>query len=171
MVMAWRIVVLVPELKWEKKRTRAAMRAAGGELARITRRLIRTGPKTGRIYYLSKERGGPKRYRASAPGEAPAAPTGKLADNVFIRVYRDGMGVEVREKRRYAWILEHGRNSPYRKPYRKVRGKKIKVGTAIRLAPRPSLSRALDARRVSITKRIHESVALDLKFVRGSSKL
>jgi hypothetical protein len=50
-----------------------ALHTAGGIVNTETARLIKTGPKTGRIYMY---RGRP--HQASAPGEAPASRSGRL---------------------------------------------------------------------------------------------
>lgn len=163
-MLTWKIDVLVPQLRYEKKRLRATIRAAGNEIAGVTRRLIRAGGKSGRVY--SKPGGGT--YRASAPGQAPANRTGALSGNVKVFVGRGGAEVTVREMVGYAWILEHGRNSPLRKQFRRrvKGGPLLPVPTALPLLPRPSITRALAERAASIKVRIEQSVALDMKFVR-----
>ena len=158
-MLEWKITVVTPKLRYEKVRLRATMKAAGTEIIQVTRKLIKSGAKTGRRYRRWK--GGPW-YTASAPGQAPADRTGQLVYIMENKVYRNGMTVNIREGAPYAWILEHGRNSPKRQAIRK--GKK--VGVAIGLAPRPSLTAALKQRGPAIERRIYDSVALDLKFVR-----
>jgi hypothetical protein len=145
-------------LAYDKKHLRATMRGAGMEVAAVTRKYIRGGPKTGRFYY----RKGGGRYQASAPGQPPANRSGVLAGNVRVFVASDAESVKIREMARYGWLMEHGRNSPLRQPFRK--GKR--VGVAIQLAPRPYLTRALNERIGPIQVRIAQAVYQDTKFVR-----
>ena len=74
----------------------------GPEVIRETKRLIINGPKTGRIYTI---RGA--RHQASAPGEAPANRTGKLAKSGNYNVHGP-FQMEVGESVPYAGYLEDG---------------------------------------------------------------
>lgn len=59
------------------KGIRKGLNEVGQTVKRETKKLIRTGKRTGRVYMISG-----KRHQASARGEAPANLTGKLAKGV-----------------------------------------------------------------------------------------
>lgn len=90
----------------------------GTETVREVRRLIKSGPKTGRIYRF---RGRP--HQASAPGEAPANRSGRLLRSSDYKV-SGSYQMRVGETVDYAKFLEEG-----------VRG---------RMAPRPHLLKAVN---------------------------
>lgn len=79
-----------------------ALHDIGVDVRRETRRLIRTGSRTGRIYTF---RGRP--HQASAPGEPPANRSGKLSKSVGFRV-RNHAEMVVGESAEYAKFLEDG---------------------------------------------------------------
>ena len=81
-----------------KKGLRKALKETGQEVKREIRRLIKTGPKTGRSYGT---------HQASAPGEAPANRSGRLAKSVNYKV-RNWKKMIVGEKASYAGYLEDG---------------------------------------------------------------
>lgn len=141
------------QLEYNKRKLKAVMRAAGGEVAAVTRAMIRSagGGRTYRGSGGSKYR--PYRkgaYQASPPGSAPANVTGTLLRSIVVKPFRSGEGVAIRQTIFYSRFLAKGAKGP---------GKRI-------MAPRPSLSLALDQRGPSISTRIAESVTEDIKFVR-----
>jgi len=70
-------IVMKGALKKSKEGVRLGLVNVAPEIKREVRRLIRDPNKTGRIYNING-----KRHQASAPGEAPANLTGKLARSV-----------------------------------------------------------------------------------------
>ena len=114
-----------------------ALHEIGADVIRETARLIKNGPKTGRIYNF---RGA--RHQASAPGEAPANRTGRLARSGDYRV-RNWQEMTVGETAEYAGYLEDG-----------TRG---------RIAPRPHLIRAVNNRArdtvITILDNIKQEIA------------
>lgn len=65
-----------------KEGIRRGLLNVGPEIEREVVRLIKSPPKTGRIYAI----GGGRLHQASAPGEAPADLTGELAEGVGFSV-------------------------------------------------------------------------------------
>jgi len=99
------------------------------DIGRITqteiRRLLDTGPKTGRIY----SRPGGRRHRASAPGEAPATDTGALAKSVDY-VVQSAIRMEVGDREHYGEYLEDGTRRMRARPH-VVRGANNTAGRAV----------------------------------------
>lgn len=96
------LIELPQHMEKHKKGIRKALFDIGRSINRETKKLIRTGKKTGRIYIIKG-----KRHQASAPGQSPANLSGKLADSAFYRV----SGWEellVGESAYYAKFLEDG---------------------------------------------------------------
>lgn len=160
-------------LVFEKKKLRATMRRAGSEVLAVARKKLRGSP-SGRIYYgiggsAAKYRGGPRkmRYQASAPGEAPAAPTGTLERSLKVLPFKSGEGVAIRARVFYALFLENGAKGGgrMRRGGVRVRGK-AGIGTARVLDARPFLTTALDERQNSIAARIRAAVVDDIAFKR-----
>lgn len=85
--------------------------------------LLTNGPRTGRVYTI---RG--KKHQASAPGEAPARITGRLAKSVGYKVTGHDQLV-VGEEAEYAAFLESGTG---------------------RMKPRPHLSIAVDQTKTTV---------------------
>lgn len=77
---------------------RKALKETGQEVKREIKRLIRTGPRTGRLYGT---------HQASAPGEAPANRSGRLAKSTNYKV-RNWRQMIVGESASYAGYLEGG---------------------------------------------------------------
>lgn len=77
---------------------KGALHEIGIEVRREDRKLIRSSKKTGRRYGS---------HRASAPGEAPANRTGKLAKSVNFHV-RNHQEMSIGESASYASFLENG---------------------------------------------------------------
>ncbi len=90
----------------------------GQDVVDENRRLLNTGPKTGRLYRLS----GGQRHQASAPGQAPATRTGRLARSTDYKVH-GWRTMTVGQEAPYAAFLERGTR---------------------RIAPRPNLIRAIN---------------------------
>lgn len=95
---------------------RLAFYHIGKENVRITRDLIKKGPKTGRLYRIA---GRKRRHRASAPGEPPANLTGRLRRGVnFVVKGTDQM--QFGDTVFYGFYLERGtrkmRPRPHLKP-------------------------------------------------------
>lgn len=82
----------------------------GSEVVRETKRLIETGNKTGRIYRI---RG--RFHQASAPGEAPANLSGRLARSGDYKV--NGLFLRVGETVNYAKFLEDGTRKMAPRPH------------------------------------------------------
>ena len=174
------VTVRSGQLLWDKRKLKAVMRSAGAEIAALTRSLL-AGAGAGRSYRMSKARGGGI-HRASAPGQPPARLSGALAGSVKVKPFRSGEGVSIRETQYYSLFLEAGAKGGagshiggargLRNVYRKRGGKNVLAATqgSRVLAPRPSLSRALEQRAASIGPRIAEAVDQELKFVREKVK-
>jgi hypothetical protein len=111
---------------------RLALHEIGEEVVRETARLIKSGPKTGKVYTF---RGRP--HQASAPGQAPANRSGRLADSGNYKV-KNHQEMIVGETAEYAGFLENG-----------TRG---------RMAPRPHLIRAVNNKAQDTVNSILESV-------------
>ncbi|WP_072389874.1 HK97-gp10 family putative phage morphogenesis protein [Hyphomicrobium sp. CS1GBMeth3] len=96
-------------------------------------------PKTGRIYRSRGRRGA--RHQASAPGEYPAADTGRLHQSITATVAErpDVLTVQVSANVEYASYLEHGTS---------------------KMAPRPFLSRAYAENIGEIRRRARRAVKL-----------
>lgn len=93
-------VVIDKSLFRIKEGIRKGLIEAGSEIRREVIRLIKSPPKTGRLYFV-----GGKIHQASAPGEAPADFTGALAESVDSEVSGSTkLTIGDREE-----IAEHGR--------------------------------------------------------------
>ena len=173
MPAAIRLTVSAPsyEFVYNKKHLRAVMRAAGAEIARVTRTMLRNSG-SGRVYRgtgggsSAKFRGGYRRgsFQASAPGQAPAKVTGTLAKSIRVRPFKSGEGVAIRDTAFYAVMLEGGAKGGG--PGRRFRNKRGGAGSARVLEARPFLTAALGSRQASIAGRIQASIADDMAFVK-----
>ena len=159
-------------LEYDKKSLKAILRAAGNEIARLTRSKIKSAAGSGVVYRgpggsAAKYRGGYKkgRYQASSAGQAPVSVTGTLAKSIKVSVFKSGEGVSVRENAFYALFLQAGARGGGRKRRNGVaiRGKSG-IGKSRVLEARPSLTAALDEREDSIAERIEEAVTQGIKF-------
>lgn len=95
-------------------------------------KLIHGGTKTGRIYetgksgrnhrgqFLKKGANGKRQHRASAPGEAPASDTGKLASSIRVTVDRSAGTAKVIARTPYAAHLEFGTTKMAPRPFMSV---------------------------------------------------
>lgn len=106
----------------------------GAAVVRETARLVRNGPKTGRKYGS---------HQASAPGEAPASRTGKLAESGDYEV-GSWLEMTVGETAEYAYYLEHG-----------TKGK---------IAPRPHLIRAINAQARDTVNSILDGIQSEVRI-------
>jgi HK97 gp10 family phage protein len=100
------------------------------------KRSILNGQKSGRLY----KRGKTVFHRASAPGEAPASDTGRLANSINSYLDSTALGsfvVAGRGLAKYAPLLEFGTS---------------------KIAPRPFLFPALEQSKPFIQKRMNEAV-------------
>jgi HK97 gp10 family phage protein len=128
------VLVKVPKhVKLHKKGIEQAHYDIGDEVVKRNRKLIKSGPKTGRIYRFSARKwkalglGEPPaaKYRvhqASAPKEAPANLTGNLAKSADYKVH-GWETMSVGQSAEYAEFLEFGTR---------------------RIKPRPNLIRAIN---------------------------
>lgn len=107
----------------QKENIEKALKDILPEVVKENKKLIRTGSKTGRMYGS---------HRASAPGEAPANETGRLArsTNYGVRNWQQGY---IGESVDYAKFLELGTKKMIKRPHL-VRAINNKMGeTYIRL--------------------------------------
>jgi hypothetical protein len=98
--------VLIDVTKLEGTTERAlknALHEIGGEVKKETQRLIKTGQRTGRVYRF---RG--RDHTASAPGEAPANRSGRLAQSTKFRT-KNHQEMTVGQEAEYAGFLKEGR--------------------------------------------------------------
>ena len=79
---------------------RKGLHEVGQTVKRETKRLIRTGKRTGRVYIING-----RRHQASARGEAPANLSGRLAKGVKYKV-RNHYQVEIGDTVPYGLFLE-----------------------------------------------------------------
>ncbi len=162
---------------YEKKKLKAIMRGALGEIAADARKRLSAKAGSGRIYYGSGGANADKPYKsgrhaASAAGQSPASVTGALRRSIKVQIYRSGQGGTVAAAF-YDRFLEFGAQGGggtrgATNAYKKVGGKRVRVGlTGSRvLQSRPTLTAALEARGSSLSKRIRDSIALDIAFKR-----
>jgi hypothetical protein len=173
------------EFSYDKKQIGKVMRAAGNEVAQITRKLLSNTAGTGRLYYstggsAAEYRGGYRKTRhfASAAGTAPVRVTGSLARSIRVTLFKSGEGVAIRDAIFYALFLQAGAKGGAPKGGRSGKGlrnvyekrggvNRLAEVKGIRiLAPRPFLSIALESREASISARIQASLKDDIAFVR-----
>lgn len=123
---------------------RKALYAHGKDVVKEIQHLIRNTPKTGRIYII---RG--RRHQASAPHEAPASLTGRLASSAKYDVHS-------------FWKMEVGETARSAKgaPYPKF----LEGGTRGRIAPRKGLLKAVNNTARNLQVGLNESVKAELGF-------
>lgn len=114
------------------------------ELRKDAQQAITKGPKTGVLY---RPRGGKRRRRRSAPGEAPANQTGTL---------RKSVGFEI--KGTESMVFGYRDSAPY--------GKFLEEGTS-KMAPRPNLKTQVDKSEKSAQQHFEREIAKALKNPRG----
>jgi len=131
------VLISIPKhLRKHRQGLENALYEHGPEVIRETRRLIINGPKTGRVYSF---RGAS--HQASAPGEPPANRTGRLAGSGDFRV-RNWQEMTVGQTADYAIFLAEG-----------TRG---------RIAPRPSMIRAINTKARDLQVSIIENVRAEI---------
>lgn len=113
-----------------EKALKNGVRMAGMMVRATAVQSITSGPKTGRRYGA---------HIASAPGEAPAADTGFLHNNIFFVLDADGYGASVESRAAYSSFLE------------------LEFGSS-KMAARPFLQPALEENRPKI-RRLMENLA------------
>lgn len=91
-----------------------ALQDIGAQNNSYTRRIIRKGPKTGRIYYWWGGRS--RRHQASAPGQAPANMRGRLRRGVNFRVMGNDK-MEFGDTVFYGLYLEQGTKKMKPRPH------------------------------------------------------
>lgn len=121
------------------KSVSVALHEAASLIASDSRFRILRGKKSGNIYRVPNAK---RRYRASAPGEAPANRTGHLASHIQPKLEAADTA-EVQVPVVYAGMLENGTS---------------------RMAARPFLAVAMDAQRENVVKRLLN--ALEKEFSR-----
>ena len=99
-----KVVIDVQELEGTTKEgLKNALHEIGGEVKRETIKLIKNGPKTGRVYQF---RGRP--HQASKPGEAPANRSGRLAGSTKFKT-KNYQEMTIGQEAEYAGFLQVGR--------------------------------------------------------------
>ena len=100
---------------------------------------VQRGPKTGRKY---------GKHRASAPGEAPASDTGRLASSIVMIEEDAGLSWRILAKTKYALYLEFG-----------TQGRVMDGGRVGRIEPRPFMLPAFEKNKAAIDAMIRKAVA------------
>lgn len=110
-----------------------AIKAAGMEARTKAVELIQRGPATGRVYekYLPR-----RTHQASAPGQAPATDTGRLAASIAFRM----------ESSLVALVVSNVEYAPW-----------LEYGTQ-RMQPRPFMGPAAQSVRTSLDRRIKAAI-------------
>ncbi len=153
------------ELEFNKKHLRKVLSQAGKEIAATAKGLL-AQPGTGRKY---------GNHIASAPGQPPAAKSGKLASSLTTAIARGGEAVRITDLSYYALALEGGsqgggggkKSKSIGRSHQKG-GSKGKPMTARAMAPRPFLSKAVEQDWPDIAKRIEQSVEQNIALVKKS---
>lgn len=161
-------------VRLDKTGMKKLMRAAGGEVARKTRRLIAQSTGSGRTYrggggagYRGGYRAG--HYRASAPGSPPVRVTGTLYRSIRTYPYRSGDGFAVRARAVHASFLEIGATgggNPGRRAIaaRGGRRRTARRYTVRRLEPRPFLGRVMREEQARLERRLHAAFEVGLSW-------
>lgn len=105
------IVGMTREIHAHRQGIENGLYVVGDIVGTRVNQLIKTGPKTGRVYRI---RG--RDHQASAPGEAPANLTGKLAKSYNANVHGP-FSMEVGESAPYAGFLEDGTRKIQPRPH------------------------------------------------------
>ena len=152
----------IPVLTFDKRALKKVLATAGREVAAQAKSYIKPGDGDGRKY---------PHHQASAPGESPRSLTGNLRKSIVVRPFKSGEGVAIRDKAHYAASIEHGATGGgsngrgVTKRDRKVNRRHPKNQTR-RLAPRPFLVKAMEAKRASIERRLSDAVTKGFAFAR-----
>ena len=153
----------------DKRELKKLMRAAGNDVKNKTGRLINQGDGGGRRYPAhgpTKYRPAAPAYRASSPGQAPAAPTKTLRGSLKTYVYPTGEGFAVRARQFYALFLEAGARGGGNPG---SRGARINARTGLRkrargvytnrvLEPRPFLDRVMTQEAPELNRRVRKAL-------------
>lgn len=124
-----------------RKYLEAALVSIGNDVQREMVQGILSGGKTGKVY-----KRGTVSHRASAPGEAPASDTGRLASSIGSFPDLSALAVEIGVKRpmvEYATYLEFGTS---------------------KMEPRPFIAPAGKRTRENNFSKIKKAVALGMKY-------
>jgi hypothetical protein len=154
----------------DKRELRKLMRAAGNGVRSKTARLIKAGEGGGRSYpahAATPYRPAAPAYRASAPGQPPAAPTGSLRGSLRTYVYKTGEGFAVRARQFYALFLEAGAKGGGNPGTRAVKPVNRRTGRHMRakgvytrrvLEPRPFLDRVMTQEAPELERRVRTAL-------------
>lgn len=107
------------------------LHVVGDLVGRRNRQLIRQGPKTGRVYRING-----RLHQASAPGEAPANLSGRLAKSYNYNVHGPSQ-MEVGQSAPYAGFLEDGTG---------------------RIRPRPNMIRAINDTQGDVVRAFYDEI-------------
>ncbi len=132
-----KVLITIPKLIYmHKKSIRNSLNEIGKDVVRTTVKLIKSPPKTGKIYPF---RGGT--HQASAPHEAPAEATGTLSKSARYAT-RSHVQMEIGEDAEYASFLEKGTK---------------------RMAPRPVLLKAVNDNARNAVRILETNMQRNLK--------
>ena len=93
---------------------RSLLGEAGLLVFNTAKESIQRGVKSGIVY----EKYNPRRtHKASAAGQVPASDTGFLANNIFVNIDVDGLGVSVESRAEYSNFLEFGTSQMAARPF------------------------------------------------------
>jgi hypothetical protein len=166
------------EVAIDKREMRALMRAAGNDVKNKTGRLINQGQGGGRNYPAhgaTQYRPAAPAYRASAPGQPPAAPTRALRGSLKTYVYKSAEGFAVRARQFYALFLEAGAKGggnrfggrPRAAAAWRASGRRQRARgryTTRVLEPRPFLDKVMAQEAPNITRRLRDAFAKSLTW-------
>jgi len=168
-VSSWGQVML------DKRELSKVMRAAGNDVKTKTARLINKSDGGGRHYSAhpaTRYRPAAPPYRASSPGQPPAAPTGTLRGSLKTFVYPSGEGFAVRARQFYALFLEvgayggaSGNKRQHRSLGRTVRKAHAKQrGERREMEPRPFLDRVMEQEHTELDRRVRLALSKALTW-------
>lgn len=98
------------------KQLNQGIAASGFVVQNEARRLVLSGPKTGKVYTRRNR----IKHRASAPGEAPASDTGTLVRSIITSHDASKFTLIVHAKAKYAMFLEEGTRRMKARPFMTV---------------------------------------------------
>ena len=131
------VVLKIPRhVRLHKRGMRKALNQIGRHVVLEDQRLIKSPPKTGRIYKFNG-----RDHQASAPGESPANRTGRLAGSARFAT-RNHQEMTVGEVAPYAGFLEDGTK---------------------KMAPRPHLIKAVNANHRNAVKELEQAAIKEIK--------
>ena len=159
-------------LAFDKAFLKKVMGVASREIAAQAKSYIKPGGSGRRYPGIGGSKGAlyqASPHRASAPGDAPASVTGRLRKSIVARPFASGEGFAVIDRQYYSAALEKGATGGssngrgVTKRDRKVK-RQAKSNKVRRLAPRPFLTRALEAKRSSVEARITAAIEQGIAF-------